>query len=85
VNAFRCVLSVLAAVAILATCVLSAGDLSGLIVLMPVAIAGSLYGLLQLGEMLFAAAVMVKLKAHLREQHLRREQVRSQRLKKARR
>lgn len=84
-NAFRCVLSVFAAVAILATCVLSAGDLSGMIVLTPVAIVGGLYGLLHLAELLFAAAVHVKLKAHLREQHLRREQVRSQRLKKARR
>lgn len=84
-NAFRCVLSVFAAAAIVATCVLSAGDVSGFVVLMPVAIAGGLYGVLHLAELLFAAAVAVKLKAHLREQYLRREELRSQRLKKARR
>lgn len=84
-NSFRCLLSVLTAAALVLTCVLSAGDLSGLIVLMPVAIAGSIYGVLHLAELLFAAAIAVKLKAHLREQHLRREQMRSQRLKKARR
>ena len=42
---------------------------------------GLVYGM----ALLFAAAVSVKLKAHLREQHLRRDQIRSQRLKKARR
>jgi hypothetical protein len=64
---------------------LHAMDFARAIVLSPVAIAGVVYGLLNSAELLFAFTVFVKLKAHLYEQHKRREEMKSHRLRKARR
>jgi hypothetical protein len=85
VNVLRALLAILATVAVISTCMLRAMDLPSATVLLPVAIAGLCYGLLNSAELLFALAVFVKLKAHLHEQHKRREAIRSQRLRKARR
>lgn len=84
-NAFRCVLAVAASCALLISPTLRALDCTVTQSVVPLAVVGTVYGILHTCELLFAAAVSVKLKANLREQHLLRQQVRSQRLKKARR
>lgn len=84
-NSFRCVLTVVSSCALLISPTLRALDCTVNQSVMPLVVVGAVYGILHTCELLFAAAVSVKLKAHLREQHLLREQIRSQRLKKARR
>lgn len=84
-NVLRACLAILASVSVIISVMLSAMDFSTVNVLLPVAIAGVCYGLLNSFELLFALAVFVKLKADLYEQHKQREALRSQRLRKARR
>lgn len=84
-NYFRSLIALVAACSVIVSPAMHALGFSANQSLVPVAAVGSVYGLIQTAELLFAAAVSVKLKAHLREQHLLREQIRSQRLKKARR
>lgn len=84
-NVLRAVLTMFASFAVVVSCMLHALDFARTVVLAPMAIAGVVYGLLNSAELLFAFTVFVKLKAHLHEQHKRRESIRSQRLRKARR
>lgn len=84
-NVLRCVLSLSAALAVAIAFVLQAANCSAVVVLAPLALVGTGYGLWSAFELIFAIVVTVNLKARLRDQFQLREQVRSQRLRKARR
>ncbi len=84
-NVFRALLTLFAAFAVVLSCMLHAMDFAHAVVLLPLAIAGVVYGLINFAELLFALAVYVKLRAHLHDQYKRRQAIRSQRLRKVRR